>query len=495
MVVSTRSTKRSSDCGTSTQDARARKGRSKRKRLASLSPQRSPSPSRSSTTLSDLPNELLHEILTELPPSVETTIALATTCRHLNEFVMVHHFGRVSYQIFSRNDDDRPFTSFRVLRLSFIHKPRLSSIRCIFSDNFSKEMSEVQRSLAVLKAMGTEFHVSFKSMNWPKPPTKKHAAFFKDLSKLRCTTINTYASGPCAAARTGVPARIGSDTPCLTQLTTVTLTVHSAQVLTLHCFPDKTLNKVAETTLNSLQTLTLSECMVTFGTVAAFLESHQHIKSLDTGTWYPFTRITGRHGHEGSKRDLRRRLEPATRMSLSSVTGTTTAIQWLLSTPKAFPSLERVDITDGDVTGMQEALFLISQIPTVHHLRLHLQDLNKWLQFKIPGKRLKRAEELLTGITDFSISLDDQDVIHTVGIPIAAALIPNLERFHTTSRCSEREQLNFVKKMKDACPGLKVVAVDSHRLYMDLEWLRQKEKELDDKEELLDSEVSESEDE
>ncbi|PBK66356.1 hypothetical protein ARMSODRAFT_1086837 [Armillaria solidipes] len=511
MVVSTRSTTRSSDCGTSTQDARARKGRSKRKRLASQSPQRSPSPSRPSTTFSDLPNELLHEILTELPPSVETTIALATTCRRLNEFTMVHHFGRVSYRNFSRNDGDRPFSSFRILRLSFIHKPRLSSIYCNFSDNFSKEMNEVQRSLAVLKAMGTDFHVSFMGMYWPKPPTEKHVAFFKDLSKLRCTTIDTHEShpGPGATIVTGVPARIELGLSCLTQLSTVTLTVHPTQymawmlqsmkespvrVLTLCHFPNKTLNQITETTLSSLQIVTLLGCRVSFTVVTAFLKSHPRIKSLDTRAWNPLSRITPKRLKE-SERGLETSFKPATRLSLSSITGTATAIHWLLSSPKVFPFLERVDITDGDVTEMQDAVFQISHIPTVRHLRLHLEDLNEWLQFKFRRRRsdVKRAEELLTGITDFSISLDDQEVIRTVGIPTAAALIPNLEQFHTTSRCSEREQLNFVKKMKDACPGLKVVAVDSHRLYTDLEWLRQKEKELNDKEELLNSEGSESE--
>ncbi len=39
--------------------------------------------------------------------------------------------------------------------------------------------------------------------------------------------------------------------------------------------------------------------------------------------------------------------------------------------------------------------------------------------------------------------------------------------------------------MKDACPGLKMVAVDWRRLYTDPEWLQQKEKELDDKEKSL----------
>ncbi|PBK66327.1 hypothetical protein ARMSODRAFT_361127 [Armillaria solidipes] len=184
MAVSTRSRTRS--CGTSTQDARAQKRCRKQKRPASQSPQRSPSPSRSSTTISDLPNELLHKILAELPRSVETTIALATTCRSLNEFAMAYHFGSDSYLSFGRHS--QPFASFQMLRLSFLHKPRLSFIYCIFSDNFSKEMIEVQRSLAVLKAMGTDFHVSFDGMDWPKISAEKHVAFFEGLSKLKCHT-------------------------------------------------------------------------------------------------------------------------------------------------------------------------------------------------------------------------------------------------------------------------------------------------------------------
>ncbi|KAK0484785.1 hypothetical protein IW261DRAFT_1604995 [Armillaria novae-zelandiae] len=484
MVVSTRSRIHSSDCATSTPDARTH--RKKRKRLTRQSPQRSLSPSRAS--LSDLPNELLHKILAELSRSdsesrsVETTIALASTCRRLNEFTMARHFGSDSYLSFGRYS--WPFTSFRMLRF-----------------DFSKEMTEVQRSLAVLKAMGTDFDVSFEGMGWPQLPTKRHIAFFKDLSKLKCTTIDTRLSSLFATTETGVPAHRRFCPPCLTQLSTVTLTHCPAQymawmlrsikespveVLTLHHLSDDTLLKITKTVLSSLWAVMLLDCTFSFAAVVAFLESHQHIKSLDTGTWKPVTSVTGSKGHKKSKPDLKTSFKPATRLSLSSIAGTATAIRALLSTPGAFPSLEQVDIMDGDVTGKQEALLLISHIPSVHHLNLNLQDLNEWLQFKFPhGRRVKRAEELLRGITDFSIVLYHQEVIHTVEIPTVAALILNLERFHTTSLCSEREQLSFVGKMKNVCPGLKMVAVDWRHLYTDPEWLQKKEKELVDQEKSL----------
>ncbi|PBK84723.1 hypothetical protein ARMGADRAFT_1018402 [Armillaria gallica] len=256
--------------------------------------------------------------------------------------------------------------------------------------------------------------------------------------------------------------------------------------LTLSSLSDDTLLKITKITLSSLQIMTLSGNTFSFAAVAAFLESHQHIKSLIIRTWKPESIVTGSKGHKESNLDLKTSFEPATRLSLSSITGTAAAIRVLLSTPEAFPSLEWVDVTDGDVTGMQEALLVIYHIPTVHHLYLHLQDLNEWLRFKFRrGRGVKRAEELLKGIIDFSISLDHQEVIRTAEIPIAAALIPNLERFHTTSRCSEREQLNFVRKMKNACRGLKMVAVDWRHLYTDPEWLRRKGKELNDKEKSL----------
>ncbi len=220
MVVSTRSRTRSSACGTSTPDARAQKRCRKRKRPTSQLPQRSPSLSRPLSTLSDLPNELLHKVLAELPRSVETTIALATTCRRLNEFAMAYHFGSDFYLSFGRYS--WPSTSFRMLRLSFVHKPSLSSIYCLSSANFSKEMTEVQRSLAVLKAMGTNFHVSFDDMDWPKISAEKHVAFFEDPSKLRCHTIDTSSAGP----RLTTPMAndvIKFDAPALTQLSKVTL--------------------------------------------------------------------------------------------------------------------------------------------------------------------------------------------------------------------------------------------------------------------------------
>lgn len=502
MVVSTRSKTLSSDCVTSTPDACTH--RRKRKRLARQSPQGSSSPP--PVSLPDLPNELLHKILDELSGdsesrSVETTAALASTCRRLNEFAMARHFDSGTYLSFGRYS--WPFTSFRLLRLSFVYKPSLSLITCRFSDNFSEEMTEVQRSLAVLKTMGTDFDVYFQGMGWPQLPTKRHVAFFENLSKLRCTTlrcttIDTHLSGRFATTKTSLHARIRFNPPCLTQLSTVTLTECPALYmawmlrsmkespvgeLTLHRLSDGTLLKITETVLSTLQTVTLLDCTFSFTAVAAFLKSHQHIKSLCTGTWKPASSVTGSKGHKRPKLDIKTSFKPATRLSLSSIAGTATAIRALLSTPGAFPSLERVDIMDGDVTGKQEALLLISHIPSVHHLHLRLQDLSEWLRFKFPrGRGVKRAEELLKGITDFSIALDRQEVVHTAEIPAAAALILNLERFHTTSRCSEREQLSFVGKMKNACPGLKMVIVDWRCLYTDLEWLREQEKELADRE-------------
>ncbi len=133
-------------------------------------------------------------------------------------------------------------------------------------------------------------------MHWPTLPTKKHVAFFKDLNKLRCTTIDTR-TGSFATTGTGVHAHIRFSPPCLTQLSTVTLTECPApymawmlrsmkeppvSMLTLYCLSDDTLLKITEITFSSLQTLTLSDSTFSFAAVAAFLESHQHIKSLIT---------------------------------------------------------------------------------------------------------------------------------------------------------------------------------------------------------------------
>ncbi|SJL10310.1 uncharacterized protein ARMOST_13694 [Armillaria ostoyae] len=491
MAVSTRSRTRS--CGTSTQDARTQKRCRKQKRPASQS-QRSPSLSRPLSTLSDLPNELLHKILAELPRSVETTIALATTCRRLNEFAMAYHFGSDSYMSFGRHS--QPFASFRMLRLSFLHKPRLSFIYCIFSDNFSKEMTEIQRSLAVLKAMGTDFHVSFNGMDWSEIPAEKHVAFFEDLSKLKCHTIDTSDAGPKLTNPSMANGIIKFAPPALTQLSKVTLSQlpecyiawmlrsinqSSITTLCLHSLSDDNLLELNKLPLHHLQDVTLSSCTSSFAAVAAFLKTHQHITFLDTGTWSPISTITGSKGRRRSNRVLKTSLEPATRMSkLSIIIGTATAIRALLSTPEAFPSLERVNVMEGDVAGMQEALLLISHIPTVYHLRLYLQDLNEWLQFKFPHRRgVERAESLLKTITDLLMR-----GISPANIPAVAGLLPNLKRFHTFSFLDivEKDILGFVKRMKAACPGLETVRVDWSDFFTDPKWLQQKQKELDEQE-------------
>ncbi|KAK0194317.1 hypothetical protein F5146DRAFT_1184312 [Armillaria mellea] len=97
------------------------------------------------------------------------------------------------------------------------------------------------------------------------------------------------------------------------------------------------------------------------------------------------------------------------------------------------------------------------------------------------GLGAKRAEPLLTGITDFSIKLHPPDAPE---VPATVAFFPNLKRFHTTlKKPSKKVVLGFVGRMKDACPGLDSVVVNSSEFSTDLRWLRQKEVELKEKKE------------
>ncbi len=286
----------------------------------------------------------------------------------------------------------------------------------MFSGNFSKEMTEVQRSLAVLKAMGTDFHVSFDGMDWPKIPTEKHVAFFEDLSKLKCHTIDTSNADPRLIIPPMASDIIKFALPALIQLSKVTLSqlpecyvacmlrsINQSPItmLCLRFLSDDNLLVLNKDSLHHLRNVTLSSCTFSFAglsrePLAHYISRHSNME--------PISSITGSKGRRRSNRGLKRSLEPATRMSLSTITGTATAIRALLSTPESFPSLERVHVTDGDVTEMQEALPSISHIPTVHHLYLRLQDLNEWLQFKFPrGKGVERAEPLLKMITDLTI--------------------------------------------------------------------------------------------
>ncbi|KAK0421782.1 hypothetical protein EV421DRAFT_1869933, partial [Armillaria borealis] len=323
-----------------------------------------------------------------------------------------------------------------------------------FSNNFHQEMMEIKRSLA--------------DMNWPKMPAEKHIAFFEDLSKLRCHTIDTRSS------RLAVPSMANDIINfCYVAWMLRSITQSPVTTLCLHSLSDGNLLELSKLSLHHLQDVTLLSCTFSFAAVATFLESQQHIKSLYTGAWSPISSITGSKGRRRSNRGLKTSLEPATRMSLSSINGTATAIRALLSTPETFPYLEQVGVTDGDVTGMQEALLLISHIPTAYHLCLCLQDLNEWLQFKFPrGRGVERAESLLKMITDLTMPGISPD-----NIPAVAGLIPNLKRFQTSSTfldISEKDILDFVKRMKDACPGLETVHVDWSDFFTDPKWLQQK---------------------
>ncbi len=151
---------------------------------------------------------------------------------------------------------------------------------------------------------------------------------------------------------------------------------------------------------------------------------------------------------------------------------------------EVFPVLQSVTITGEDTLGMQEVQILILQIPTVDCLSIHHKGLNAadWLQFKFPqwrGLDVKKAEALLTGITDFSISFHLPDAAE---VPTTVALMPNLEQFHTAlPKCLKKAILGFVRRMKDACPGLESVVVNLLDFSMDLRLLQKKEMELKEK--------------
>ncbi|SJL07016.1 uncharacterized protein ARMOST_10359 [Armillaria ostoyae] len=177
-------------------------------------------------------------------------------------------------------------------------------------------------------------------------------------------------------------------------------------------------------------------------------------------------------------------LEPVTRVSLTCISGTATTLRATLSAAEVFPVLQSVTITGEDTKlGIQEALLLISQIPTVDCLSIHHKGLNaaEWLRFKFPwwrGLGVTRAEALLTEIIDFTISFQNLDAAE---VPAAVALIPNLKRFRTTlPKRSKKVILGFVGKMKDACPGLDSV-VNSSDFSTDPRWLQHKKTELKEK--------------
>ncbi len=346
-----------------------------------------------------------------------------------------------------KNAESRPFTSFRMLRLSFIYNPPLAVIRCKFSNHFRKEMREVERSLPALKRMGLlsgRFSVSFGQMFWPKVPTETHAAFFEDLGKLGCKTIDMdnliQRFHDVPTAETSVI--VVFDPPVLTKLSKVTLSECPEQymawmlqcieespieTLDLRSLSDDVLLKINEFSFSNLQSVTLLYCTFDFAAFSAFLERHPHITTLHLGTWNPISQIVGRRSLRGSEHP-KMSLEPATRMSLTRISGTATTLRALLSTAEVFPVLQSVTITGEDILGTQEALLLISQIPTVDRLSIRHKGLNaaEWLRFKFPrwrGLDVKRAEALLTGITDFSITFHSPDAAE---VPAAVALIPNL---------------------------------------------------------------------
>ncbi|KAK0236465.1 hypothetical protein EDD85DRAFT_1024760 [Armillaria nabsnona] len=381
-------------------------------------------PSSPPSSLPDLSNEHLLKILAALPNTVEVILTLAATCRRLNEFAIAYHFGSISgYYLFGsspirpasqkcRRTQRRPFTSFRMLRLSFIYDPPLSVIHCIFSDNFHKDMREVKRSLPALKRMGLlsgTFSVSFEYVNWLK------VTLFECPGQYLAWTLRSIEESP-------------------------------VETLNLGSISDDVLLKFNEFPLGNLQNMTLSRCSFSFAAFSVFLGFHPHITTLHLGTWNPISRIAGRRGPRRSDHP-KITLESATRMSLACISGTATTLYALLSTAEVFPILQSVTITGEDTKlGIQEALLLISQIDTIDCISIQRKGLNaaEWPRFRFPwwrGLGVTRTEALLTEITDFSISFQFPDAAE---VPAAVALIPNLKRFRTTCRSARRKRYSVL---------------------------------------------------
>ncbi|SJL10279.1 uncharacterized protein ARMOST_13663 [Armillaria ostoyae] len=156
-------------------------------------------------------------MLAELPDAVETILTLATT------------FQRTSllYELFDRTQR-RPFTSYWMLCLSFIYKLSSSVIHASSPIAFTRrsdKSNDLSPPSSIWACLRASYPLHLNAWIGQSVPTRLQVAFFEDLKKLVCKTINMYNPDPWLldALRARTSEIIVFDLPVLTELSKVTL--------------------------------------------------------------------------------------------------------------------------------------------------------------------------------------------------------------------------------------------------------------------------------
>ncbi|KAK0227819.1 hypothetical protein IW262DRAFT_1454994 [Armillaria fumosa] len=342
--------------------------------------------------LPDLPNELLTIIIHQI--STEGRLSLAHLCRRLNYIALSYQLYDKHTSLYSSFGHVRKFSDFRHLGLFITAESPFPVIKLAFTPQYEEEMAEVQHYLDTIPYDPPAFHVKFLAeelcKNYWKPETiessiQRFSSFCKGLGRLNCLSLTFPDFDASQLDKCTTPF----DVPALTTLQRATF--HWTESYRLSEWFVKCINTspieglvvshemdryLPELNARNLRHMTFRSCTNSAPSWASFISRHAAtLQILECPGGVTYADIIGQ---------VRGMMKLESVPRLTTVIGPILMLITILSSEKAFPSLENVEIIEqgilwvGSERQMKEMrilLHMISRIPSIWCLRSHFVDL------------------------------------------------------------------------------------------------------------------------
>ncbi|SJL04888.1 uncharacterized protein ARMOST_08259 [Armillaria ostoyae] len=342
-------------------------------------------------SLTDLPNELLAIIVQQI--STEDRISLAHLCRRLNHVALSYQLYEKHTSSYSSFGHGRQFSDLRHLGLFITAQSLFSVIKLAFTSQYEEEMAEVQHYLDTIPYDPPAFHVKFLAeelckSSWRtesiESSIQRFSSFCKGLVRFKCLSL-TF---PDFEASQLDESTTSFDVPALTTLQRATfhwtesyrlsewfvkcINASPIEILVVSHEMDKYL---PELHARNLRHMTFRNCTNSALSWTSFISRHAAtLQILECPKGFAYADI-------GQVRGMMK-LESVPH--LTTVTGPILLLIAILSSEKAFLSLENIEIIEkgilwvGSGRQMEEMrilLHMISRIPSVRSLRSPFVDL------------------------------------------------------------------------------------------------------------------------
>lgn len=336
-------------------------------------------------TLTDLPNELLIIIVHQI--STEDRLSLAHLCRRFNHIALSHQLYEKHTASYSSFGYGRQFSDLRHLGLFITAETPFPVIKLAFTSQYKKEMDEVQHYLDNIPYDPPAFHVKFLAEELCKssrktetiePSIQRFSSFCKGLVRLKCLSLTFPFFEASHLDKSTTPF----DVPALTTLQSATfhwtesyrlsewfVKCINASPIEILVVSDEMDKYLPELHARNLQHVTFRNCTNSALSWSSFISRHAAtLQILECPKGFAYADIGQVQGMM--------KLESVPH--LTTVTGPTLLLIAILSSEKAFPSLENIEIIEQGILWvgsgrqmeeMQILLHMMSRIPSIRCLR------------------------------------------------------------------------------------------------------------------------------